>query len=311
MILLTSTSDKIQVVTSAAGQIDVHASYIDLASGTVSAGRLNSRISTATTTDIVAAPAASTTRNLKNLKVGNNHATVTNTVTVQHTDGTNVIALEQATLAPGERIGYEEGSGIRVFDSAGREKITNLGLPAGNSNLADVTANAAATYLTGGNLNIGGRIQAGSFFKWRLRASKTATGTTAPTIAVVTGPNATTGDTARVTHTSTAIQTAAIDSGMFEIDAIMRWPTPRASARFATSRPTARRSRSGRATSSAWWSRRAPAFGRSKRSSSTRATWPPESWLTTGQMPRRWSRSRGSTRTSLTSRPRGRSTRSP
>jgi hypothetical protein len=222
MILLTSTSDKIQVVTSAAGQIDVHASYIDLASGTVSAGRLNSRISTATTTDIVAAPAASTTRNLKNLKVGNNHATVTNTVTVQHTDGTNVIALEQATLAPGERIGYEEGSGIRVFDSAGREKITNLGLPAGNSNLADVTANAAATYLTGGNLNIGGRIQAGSFFKWRLRASKTATGTTAPTIAVVTGPNATTGDTARVTHTSTAIQTAAIDSGMFEIDATVR-----------------------------------------------------------------------------------------
>jgi hypothetical protein len=222
MILLTSTSDKIQVITSAAGQVDVHASYIDLASGTVSAGRLNTRISTATTTDVVAAPAASTTRNVKTLKIGNNSATVTNTVTIQHTDGTNVIVLEQVTLAPLERIGYEEGSGIRVFDSAGREKITNLGLPAGNSNLADVTASGAATYITGANLQIGSRAQAGSFFKWRLRASKTAAGVATATVAVVVGPNATTGDTARVTHSSTAIQTAAIDTGMFEIDAVFR-----------------------------------------------------------------------------------------
>jgi hypothetical protein len=222
MILLTSTSDKIQVITSAAGQVDVHASYIDLASSTVSAGRLNTRISTATTTDVVAAPAASTTRNVKTLKIGNNSATVTNTVTIQHTDGTNVIVLEQVTLAPLERIGYEEGSGIRVFDSAGREKITNLGLPAGNSNLADVTASGAATYITGANLQVGSRVQAGSFFKWRLRASKTAAGVATATVAVVVGPNATTGDTARVTHSSTAIQTAAIDTGMFEVDAVFR-----------------------------------------------------------------------------------------
>jgi hypothetical protein len=222
VIQLTSTSDKIQVITSAAGQVDVHASYVDLASAVVTAGRLNTRIATATTTDVVASPAASTTRNLKNLKIGNNHATVTNTVTIQHTDGSNVIILEQAALAPGERMGYEEGTGIRVFDASGHEKITNSGLPFGTANTADVTANAAATYLTGGALNIGGRIQAGSFFKWRLRASKTAAGVATATIAVVTGPNASTADTARVTHSSTAIQTAAIDTGMFEVDAIVR-----------------------------------------------------------------------------------------
>jgi hypothetical protein len=111
---------------------------------------------------------------------------------------------------------------IRVFDSTGREKVPGLGLPFGNSNTADVVASAAATYLTGGNLAIGGRIQAGSFFKWRFRLSKTATGTTAPTIAVVLGTLGTTGDTARVTHTSTAIQTAAIDTGMIELDANFR-----------------------------------------------------------------------------------------
>jgi hypothetical protein len=222
MLLLTSTSDKIQVITSAAGQVDVHASYIDLASGVVSAGRLNTRISTATTTDVVAAPGASTTRNVKQLKVGNNSGSATNTVTIQHTDGTNVIVIEQVTLAPLERMGYEEGTGIRVFDSAGREKVTNGGLPAGSSNTADVVANAAATYLTGGSLQIGSRVQAGSFFKWRLRVTKTAAGVATATVAVVVGPNATTGDTARVTHSSTAIQTGAIDTGMFEVDANFR-----------------------------------------------------------------------------------------
>src|SRR3954471_17433140 len=129
MLLLASTSDKIQVITSAAGQVDVHASWVDLSGTTITAGRTNTRIGTATTTDVVAAPASSTTRNVKQLKVGNNSASVTNTVTIQHTDGTNVIVIEQVTLAPLERIGYEEGTGVRVFDSAGREKVTNGGLP--------------------------------------------------------------------------------------------------------------------------------------------------------------------------------------
>jgi hypothetical protein len=222
MLLLASTSDKIQVITSAAGQIDVHASWIDLSGTTVTAGRTNTRIGTATTTDVVGSLAASTSRSIKNLKVGNNSATVTNTVTIQHTDGTNVIILEQVTLAPLERIGYEEGTGIRVFDSAGREKVVNLALPSGSANSADVVASGAATYLTGASLQIGSRAQATTFFKWRLRASKTAAGVATATVAVATGPTATTADTARVTHSSTAIQTAAIDSGMFEVDAVLR-----------------------------------------------------------------------------------------
>lgn len=66
MLLLTSTSDKIQVVTSASGDIDVHATWLDSASGTVTPGRTNTvAIATATTTDVVAAPAASTYRNVQ------------------------------------------------------------------------------------------------------------------------------------------------------------------------------------------------------------------------------------------------------
>jgi hypothetical protein len=198
MLLLASTSDKIQVITSAAGQVDVHASWVDLSGTTITAGRTNTRIATATTTDVVAAPASSTTRNVKQLKVGNNSASVTNTVTIQHTDGTNVIVIEQVTLAPLERIGYEEGTGVRVFDSAGREKIINGGLPTGNANTSDVVANAAATYLTGSGLQIGSRVQAASFFKWRLRVTKTGAGIATPTVAVYVGPNG----TIRLDHTS-------------------------------------------------------------------------------------------------------------
>jgi hypothetical protein len=225
MLLLTSTTDKLQVITSAAGKVDVHADWIDYApaaSPQVNAGRTNTPIATAATTDVVASPGASTSRNVKSLKIGNNHASVTNTVTLQHTDGTNVIILEQATLAPGERLGYEEGNGIRVFDSAGREKVAGVGQPWGAANTSDVVANAAATYLSGSGIPIGSRVQPGSFFKWRLRASKTAAGVATATMAVVIGPNGSTADTARVTHSSTAIQTAAVDTGMFEVDAIVR-----------------------------------------------------------------------------------------
>jgi hypothetical protein len=221
VLLLTSTSDKIQLITSAAGTVGVHADWIDLASGTVTAGRTNTNITTATTTDIVASPAASTSRNVKNLKISNNHASTANTVTLQHTDGATVIPLESVTLAAGERLALNEFGQMRVMDAMGREKLPGLGSPTGNSNVSDVVASAADTYLTGSSLAIGGRVQAASFFKWRMRATKTAAGTAAPVFNVRVGTAASTADTARATVTAGA-QTAATDTGFFELDAILR-----------------------------------------------------------------------------------------
>lgn len=221
MLFLPTVNDKLQVITSAAGQVDVHASYVDLAGTTVTPGRLNTRISTAATTDVVAAPGASTTRNIKSLKVGNNHATVTNTVTMQMTDGTNVIVIEQVTLQPGERIGYEESVGIRYFDSLGREKIgSGPGLP-GGGNTADVVASAADTYLTGSAENITNRLQAGCGFEYVFRVTKTAAGVATPTFIIRTGTTGTTADTARVTFTGAA-QTAVVDTGWVNIEAHFR-----------------------------------------------------------------------------------------
>lgn len=144
MLLLTSTSDKIQVVTGSAVNIDVHASWVDLASGTVTPDRKNTKISTAATTDVVPAPAASTMRNVKALFVANIHATNPCVVTIQHTDGTNVIQIESVTLLAGERISIKEGVPTRVIDANGMEK-TNANASVFTKTLTADVANTTVT----------------------------------------------------------------------------------------------------------------------------------------------------------------------
>lgn len=223
MLPLNTTSDVLQIVTTAAGQIDVFAPYADLsAAGAVTVGRQVSRISTATTTTIVSAPGSGVTRNVKRVSVANNHASVSNTVTFQFYDGTNTIVFESFTLAAGERFSYSETAGIRVYNSVGLEKTVDSSRTLGNANTADVVASAADTYLAGSSLAIGGRVQATSFFKWRFRVTKTAAGTATPAFNIRFGTAGTTADTARATLTSTAAQTAAADTGMLELDGILR-----------------------------------------------------------------------------------------
>lgn len=85
--------------------------------------------------------------------------------------------------------------------------------------LADLTANAADTYLRG--LLLAGRMKAGTFVVLRGRMSKTAAGVAAPIWTVRVGTNGTTADTARVTLNGVA-QTAVIDDGEFIIVVTVR-----------------------------------------------------------------------------------------
>jgi hypothetical protein len=104
VLLLTSTSDKIQVVTGSSGTVEVHASWVDNASGTITPDRANTSISSATTTDVVDSPGASTQRNVKLLAVRNDHASTSNTVEIRHTDGTTPVTLWSGTLLAGEAV---------------------------------------------------------------------------------------------------------------------------------------------------------------------------------------------------------------
>lgn len=152
MLLLTSTSDLLQVVTSAAVTIDVHASWIDNATGTVTPGRTNTAISTATTTTVVGSPGASTQRAVKALTVRNRSVSSCD-ITLKHTDGTTAVELEKVTLATGEQLHYIEGVGFfTIAANTGSRKdgfdisSSPVRLPVGT------TANAPLTFQSGTNV---------------------------------------------------------------------------------------------------------------------------------------------------------------
>jgi len=144
MLLLTSISDLIQVVTgSAVINIEVHASWVDNAAGTITPGRTNTAIATATTTTVVASPGASTQRNVQTLNIRNTHATSSNAITVRHTDGTTVVELFKYTLLAGEEMMFIDGAGWTVYQVNGsrKEGDSQTGI-----NLQTFTTPGAGTY---------------------------------------------------------------------------------------------------------------------------------------------------------------------
>lgn len=129
MLLLTnagSAPDKIQLVTSAAVTVDVHASYVDASNANPpvvqgdTMGRQNTPISTATTTDIVAAPAANEIRNVKTLHIRNKHATSAVDVTLVYDQNGTDFELHKATLRAGDMLEYIEGIGFFVITSTAK-----------------------------------------------------------------------------------------------------------------------------------------------------------------------------------------------
>lgn len=120
MLILGSTSDLVRVVTSAAADIEAHASWVDNASGTITPGRTNTAsITTATTTTVVGSPGSSTQRNVKHLNLRNNDGATSCDVTVEHTDGTNAETLMKVTLLAGEVLAFDQVGGWTHYDANG------------------------------------------------------------------------------------------------------------------------------------------------------------------------------------------------
>jgi hypothetical protein len=103
-MMLTTTSMVLRVITSSAADLDVAASWVDKTATAATPGYTGTKITTATTTTIIAAPAASTQRGLIACRITNVHASTSNTVTVQVFDGTNAVQIWKGTLAAGQTI---------------------------------------------------------------------------------------------------------------------------------------------------------------------------------------------------------------
>lgn len=135
MLLLNSTSDVVRVVTSAAANsIDCHASWMDTNGTTVTPGRQNTIITTATTTTIVPSPGSGVTRNLKGLYITNDSSGTYCIVSVDHFDGTNQVELISFILLPGENLGYrEDGSWVHRDKQGAEYPPAGLGSYTGNA----------------------------------------------------------------------------------------------------------------------------------------------------------------------------------
>lgn len=124
-IHLSNTTHILEVQTSVAGSIHYECGFSDITSSGVSNPTdTQGIITTATTTIIVTAPAASTTRKIQYLTVYNNG--VTNTIKLKKdVSGTEYIILG-ATLQNGESLRIVNDK-VAVFDASGREKTQNTG----------------------------------------------------------------------------------------------------------------------------------------------------------------------------------------
>src|SRR5262245_31309612 len=128
MLLLTTTTDKLQLVTDAAATVDVHVSWVDRDTASPNAqavGRTNTAITTAATTDILAAPASTACRNAKKINVRNKSATTSVNVTVLFNQNATLFELFQSLLLPGEHLTYEEGAGFYPYVATNRGPLAN------------------------------------------------------------------------------------------------------------------------------------------------------------------------------------------
>ena len=120
MLILQST-DIVRVITSAAAQIEVHASFGDytVSGGTLDLSRTNTVITTATTTTVVASPASGVKRNVRHLNITNDHASASCAIAVEHFDGTTAAELIQVILLAGENMVLGEDGRWTHYDANG------------------------------------------------------------------------------------------------------------------------------------------------------------------------------------------------
>lgn len=124
MLLLPTTTHKLRLVSSSAANLDVDASFMDFTTANPpvmqgsTSGTQQTSISSATTTDIVAAPAASTIRNVKFISIRNRHASLSCDITITRDVSATVTEQKKFTLIAGAEATFTEGIGWYLYTPA-------------------------------------------------------------------------------------------------------------------------------------------------------------------------------------------------
>lgn len=135
MLILTSTTDKIQAVLLAAvisNQLNCVASYRDITTTTYTPGRTVINTNGSTDVDVVDGP-ASGQRVIDHISIFNTDTVAANLTIKFDADGTEYI-LWQGALAVDERVEYSDKEGFRVFTSNGSlKKVNSANIPISNN----------------------------------------------------------------------------------------------------------------------------------------------------------------------------------
>lgn len=167
MIILKATTESLQLVSSTLATIDYSVSYSDLTSTTFVPSSNEGAISSASTVTILAAPAASTQRQVKLITLSNRHASLSSAVYIQKLiSATTYALLPTVTLLAGESIQYLDGQGWIYYSSTGVLKKTqtapgsntqvlfnNNGVLTGSSGLTWTNANSTLA-ISGANAQV-------------------------------------------------------------------------------------------------------------------------------------------------------------
>ncbi len=149
MIRLTATNTDLLSLITAQNGAKVVVSYSDATSSAYTGGTDVTSIASATTTTIVATPAASTVRDVDEINIKNTFAG-SHTMTVQYSRGGTLYPMFTASLLTDESISYTHGSGWCALDASGNRKEAMSGLIAGTT--LSITGNATI----GGALGVTG-----------------------------------------------------------------------------------------------------------------------------------------------------------
>ena len=156
MILLTTTGESVEVVTGGAGAVDYIVSWVDITTSALTPGSGDGAITTATTTTIVAAPGASTSRQIKGITIRNTDAAA-NAVVVRKDNSGSSREFISATLALDESLHFTDTEGWVKIDANGQRQCVV-------STVAPVPSWVRAPHFATNNLTATKTLTSGSCF---------------------------------------------------------------------------------------------------------------------------------------------------
>lgn len=121
-VILDSTLKSLELETSAAVSTDYVVSWVDNTTTTFTPGMSQGNVSTATTTTIISAPAASTQRQIKWISLRNRSTSAAQTVSIKMDAAGFEYYVATATLSPGETLHVDADGRQVVYTVAGFEK---------------------------------------------------------------------------------------------------------------------------------------------------------------------------------------------